>query len=343
MISLLLLFLSVVIASAICSMSEAALLSLSFVRARILVEEKRKNAKELLYLKENLPFTVAAIVMINNAVNIVGSIFVGQRVVQLLGNEWLAVASTLLTIVIIIWAEVIPKTLGQRYKVPISLLMAKPLHYLTWSLRPFIKMIFLLTQPLTKGRTLSKVSEEEIRMMLKLGRDAGTVEMNEEVLCNRVFKLNDVRAIQIMKPIDQIFSLPAHKTLAEVKEEIIRSPYSRIAVYDKDPIDIVGMVQQRELLREMAGGNDKSQVREFMTAPIFVNWYTKADALLEKFQAYNQHLFIVQDADGRNVGVVTMEDVLEELFGEIYDEKDVFHKRFALSKAEQVDQSKRLA
>ncbi len=126
-----------------------------------------------------------------------------------------------------------------------------------------------------------------------------------------------------MKPISQIYALPAGKTLGELRETIINSRFSRIAVYDNDPKDFVGMAQHRVLLREIAKDNYQACVRDFMTDPIFVNWFMKADELLEKFQAYNQHLFIVQDINGKDVGLVTMEDVLEELFGEIYDEKDV--------------------
>jgi len=160
-------------------------------------------------------------------------------------------------------------------------------------------------------------------MMLKLGRAEGTVEMDEELLCNRVFKLNDVKAAQIMKPITQIYALPADQSLGQLKEAIINSRFSRIAVYGKDPSDIVGTVQQRVLLREIAKDNYNQYIKDLMAEPIFVNWFTKADALLEKFQAYQQHLFFVKDNKGSPVGIVTMEDVLEELFGEIYDEKDV--------------------
>ena len=205
-----------------------------------------------------------------------------------------------------------------------SLIFAKPLRFVLWFFRPFVQSLVYISQPLVKGTaTLPKVTEDEIKMMLKLGRAAGTVEMDEEVLCNRVFKLNDLRAFQIMKPIEQIYALSASKTLGELRETIIKSPFSRIAVYDKDPKDFVGMVQQRVLLREIANDNYNTFVRDYMTEPIFVNWFMKADELLEKFQAYNQHLFIVQDTHGQDVGIVTMEDVLEELFGEIYDEKDV--------------------
>lgn len=324
MTTLLVLFVSIILASAICSMSEAAILSLPLVRARILHEEKRPNSKDLLYIKENITYAIASIVIVNNAINIVGSIFIGQQITIRFGNQWLGIASTVLTFSIIVASEIIPKTIGERHKITLSLFFAKPVRMLLWSFRPIVSLILQMTKPFVQDRKLPRVTEDEIKMMLKFARVEGTVEMDEEVLCNRVFKLNDVQAAQIMKPMDQIYALPAHKTLAEVKEDIINSRYSRIAVYDKDPLDIVGTVQHRILLREIAKDNYQACVGDFMQEPIFVNWFTKADALLEKFQAYHQHLFIVQDSKGKDVGLVTMEDVLEELFGEIYDEKDVF-------------------
>ncbi len=324
---LFILFLGVILASGLCSMVEAALLSLSVVRARVLLEQGRRSAKDVVYLKDHIQPTIATIVILNNAINIIGSIYIGQIVSRRFGNEWLGAASALLTFTIIIMAEIIPKTVGEQHKVAISLIAARPLRFVVWLLHPLVSLMVRLARPFLRGQTLPKVTEDEIRMMLRLGRDAGTVELDEETLCNRVFKLNDLKALQIMKPIEQIFSLPAEKSLGELRETIIDSPYSRIAVYDQDPRDFVGIVRHRVLLREIARDNDQARVRDFMHPPIFVNWFTKADELLEKFQAYHQHLFIVQDAEGRDVGLVTMEDVLEELFGEIYDEKDVRPRR----------------
>ncbi len=308
-------------------MVEAAILSLPLIRARIMAEEKRAHARDLLFLKENISMTIATIVILNNSVNIIGSIFIGQQIALMFGRQWLGVASSVLTFLIIVVGEVIPKTIGERYKRWISLAFAQPVHILVWVLKPVVLLLSFLTRPFTDNRGRPKVTEDEIKMMLRLGRDAGTVEMDEAVLCDRVFRLNDRRAFQIMKPIDQIFAMPADTTLGEIREEIIRARFSRWAVYDRDPRDFVGMVQHRILLREIARGNDRARVRDFMTVPIYVNWFTKADELLAKFQAYHQHLFIVQDIHGRDVGLVTMEDVLEELFGEIYDEKDIKPRR----------------
>ena len=159
--------------------------------------------------------------------------------------------------------------------------------------------------------------------MLKLGKDSGTVESDEELLINKVFRLNDLRAINIMKPIKDVYMLPASQSLAQAKERIIMSPYNRMIVYEGDRGKIVCTVQHRVLLRELAKNNHESKVADWMLKPIFVNQMMKADVLMERFQNFHQHLFIVQDNLGHDIGVVTMEDVLEELFGEIYDEKDI--------------------
>lgn len=329
MVSLFVLIAVVILASSALSMVEAAILSLPLIRARLLYQEKRRNSKALLDIKEDIHTTIAAIVIVSNAISIVGSIFIGEKVSSLFGDDWLGLFAFCLTILVIIFGEVIPKTIGERYKAKLSLFFAPAIRTIVFILRPTVKLILMLEKPLTRNLGVSpmpKVTEEEIRMMLQLGRDAGTVEMDEEQLCNRVFKLNDTRAAQIMRPISEIITLPADQTLGELRNEIVNCPYSRIAVHDKDPKDFVGMVQHRTLLREIANDNYNARVRDFMTQPIFVNAQTRADHLLEMFQRHNQHLFIVQDANGRDVGLVTMEDVLEELFGEIYDEKDIHHR-----------------
>ena len=322
MLNLIVLVIGILLTSGLCSMTEAAILSLPLVKARILFDQKKKGAKDLLIIKENIHLAIATIVVLNNSINIIGSIFVGQWASRLFGNELLGVSSAVLTFLIIVISEVIPKTIGEHYKVRISLSGAKTLRVIIWFLRPLIQILIMATGVARKKSTGPKVTEEEIKAMLRLGRDAGTVEVDEEKLCNKVFKLNDLRASHIMKPIDQIYALPANMSLTEIRDSILNSKHSRIAVYDKDVSKIVGIAQQRILLREIAKDNYEAKIKDFMTRPIFVNENEKADDLLSKFQAYHQHLFIVQDKEGRNVGIVSMEDVLEELFGEIYDERD---------------------
>ena len=322
MINLFILLISVLFISGLCSMTEAAILSVPLVKARILFDQKRKGSKDLLFIKENINIAIAAIVVLNNSVNIIGSIFVGRHALSIFGNEWLGIVSAVITFLIIVISEVIPKTIGEHYKVSVSLASAKALRFLIWILRPFVNILIVTTNIFRSGSNVPKVTEEEIKAMLRLGRDIGTVEVDEENLCNKVFKLNDLRAIHIMKPIDQIYALSSDQKLIEAKDSILNSQYSRIAVYEKDVLNIVGICQQRLLLKEIAKDNYEGTLKDFTSRPIFVNENEKADDLLSKFQAYHQHLFIVRDKSGKNIGIVSMEDVLEELFGEIYDERD---------------------
>lgn len=325
MFSLIVFVFFIVSLSFLCSLSEAAILSVPHLRSRILVEQKRHGSRDLLYLKENMAMAVASLVIVSNCVNIVGSMFIGQQITLRYGNHWLGLISAILTFLIIFIGEVIPKAIGEHFKTPVALIVAKPVRLLLGILRPLVKASTLVVK-FFGGRKSPRVTEEEIKMMLKIGRDAGTVEMDEAELCNRVFHLNDLRASQVMKPIRQAYMLPADKTLQELKDKIVTSPYSRIIVYEKNTSNIVGIVQHRILLREMSKDNLKSKIKAWMLKPIFVHHMMKTDALMEKFQSLHQHLFIVRDNAGKNIGLVSMEDVLEELFGEIYDEKDIRFK-----------------
>ena len=313
-------------------MTEAAILSVPLLRVRIMVEQKRAGARDLLYVKENIALAVASLVIINNSVNIMGSMFIGQQVSMRYGDHWLGIASGLVTFLIILLGEVIPKAIGERFKNPISLLVAKVVRILTEALRPFVMGAASVLKLWSPDAKSSKVTEEEIKMMIKIGRDAGTVETDEAELCDRVFRLKDIKALNVMKPLREAYMLPSDITLTELKDKIIASPYNRIVVYDKNPAQIVGIVQHRVLLREIAKANENSKIDQWMLKPIFVNQMMKLDALMEKFQTFHQHLFIVKDNLGKNIGMVTMEDVLEELFGEIYDEKDIRFKHFTKGK-----------
>ena len=324
MLTILFLIVVVLITSGLCSMVEAAILSLSHVRARVLLEEKRRSASDVVKVKEDIHTAVATIVILNNAVNIVGSIFVGQCVSHRFGGEWLGIFSAALTFGIIVMSEIIPKTIGEQHKVTVSLASAKILRMFMLVFRPFILVIVFFLKPLRKGTGKPHVTEREIKTMLRIGRDSGTIEVDEETLINRVFKLNDLRASQMMKPIEKICALDQERTLQEAKDDIVNAPYSRLVVHKgDDACTVVGVCQHRILLREIALDHYSAQVKDFMSRPIFVNENERADNLLEKFRFYHQHLFFVRDKAKHIIGILTMEDVLEELFGEIYDEKDV--------------------
>ena len=323
MISLIILVFFVLLASGIFSMLEAAILSMPFLRIKMLVKEGRYGSKTLLQIKEHIHKYIATIVVLNNSINIIGSIFVAHKVTVLFGDRWLGVASGCLTFLIIVLAEIIPKTIGERFRIPVSLAGAKPLKTVTFFLYPLVSIITLIPSMIVRATRIPKITEDEIKTLVRMARDSGEVELDEEVLISRVFRLNDLKASQMMTSRDRIYAVSSSRTLGELKKEIMDSPHSRIVVYGRSLDHIVGIAQQRKLLKEIANDRESERVDNFMVQPIFVREYTRADYLLERFRLYHQHLFIVQDKRKKTLGIITMEDVLEELFGEIYDEKDV--------------------
>ncbi|NEQ97325.1 MAG: HlyC/CorC family transporter [Cyanothece sp. SIO2G6] len=322
MVQLIFVVLAVILGSAVCSGIETALLSVPMMRVRQLAQTQKPAAIALLAIREKISRPIASIVILNNVFNIVGSIVVGQVTASQLGDAALGIVSGVLTFLIIIFAEIVPKTLGERFAEPISLTVAFPLRTLTTILSPFIWVVEKVTAPITKGRTMPITNEAEIQFLAKIGRQEGIIEADEAELIQRVFHLNDVTAADLMTPRVALTALKGDRTLAEAKAEIISSPHSRIVIY-KDAIDeIVGIALKDNLLTALIDDQGEQPIVNLTRRVQFVPESIRADRLLHQFQATREHLVIVSDEYGGVSGVVTLEDVLEELIDEIVDETD---------------------
>ncbi|MEM7343858.1 MAG: hemolysin family protein [Chloroflexota bacterium] len=323
MIQLILAVLAVLIASGLCSGTEAALFSIPIIRVRQLVESQERGASSLLRIRENMNRPIASIVILNNIDNIVGRIVVGGIASTVLGDTWLGVFSAILTFLVIIFSEIIPKTLGEQYAERISLLTARPVLGLTYILTPLVWLVEKITAPITKGKPISPTTDEaEIRLLAKIGRDEGIIEPEESEMIQRVFHLNDVTAAEIMTPRVAMTHFQGNSILGMVKEAIIESPHSRIIITDKSPDDVLGVVQKNVLLTALVQQKETQLLSIFAKPVPVVLETTRADKLLSQFQQSRQHLAIVHDKFGGVAGVITLEDVLETLTGEIVDETD---------------------
>jgi CBS domain containing-hemolysin-like protein len=312
----------VLIASGLCSGSEAALFSIPIIRARQLAQTNRPAAVTLLKIQENLSRPIATIVVLNNIANIVGSIMVGRIAANVLGDQWLGAFSGALTFLVIMFSEIIPKTIGERYAEKISLLVARPVWVLAHLMSPFIWVIEQLTAPLTQGARRPITNENEIALLATLGRREGVIEEDESEMILQVFKLNDLTAEDLMTPRVSMSYLHKDVTLGEAKEQVIAVPHSRLIVIGDSIDDVVGVAYKDELLAAMVGGNYDQAVADFAHEAHFVPESVRADNLLREFQKTRQHLAVVVDEYGGVAGVVTLEDVLEVITGEIVDETD---------------------
>jgi CBS domain containing-hemolysin-like protein len=314
----------VLVSSGLCSGTEAALFSVPIISVRRLAEEKRRGAKPLLQIRGNMSRPIATVVILNNIANIVGSITVGGIAASVLGDAWVGVFSAVLTFLVIVFSEIIPKTLGERYCMPIALAAARPVQILTFLMTPIVWLIEHLTAPITKGQVIPTTNEAEIRMLAAIGGQEGIIEQDESEMIQRVFRMNDLTAGDLMTPRVAMTSLSESDTLAEAQEAIIESPHSRIVVVGDSPDDVKGMAFKSRLLIALIEARNDRRVADFVHETHFVPQYVRADRLLLMFQESRRHLAVVIDEFGGVAGVVSLEDVLETLTGEIVDETDHF-------------------
>ncbi len=308
--------------SAFCSFTETVLLSISEIKVKQWAQSKKMTALALLKIKKKMTRPIATIVILNNIFNIVGSIMIGSLATEILGDTWLGVFSGLLTFLIIIFAEILPKTIGQKYAENFALFLALPVQFLTLILTPLVWLMEKITEPLTQGKVLPTTNEMEIILLTSIGSNEGVIEADEAEMINRVFHLNDLSAADLMTPRIIITYLKGDSILKECQDFIIKSEHSRILIVQDSIDDVIGIGFKNELLTAIIQGRQEEKVANLVRGANFVPETIRADHLLKHFQEIHQHLMVVIDEYGGVSGVVTLEDVLEVLTGDIVDETD---------------------
>ncbi|NOK62081.1 MAG: HlyC/CorC family transporter [Chloroflexi bacterium AL-W] len=322
MFELVLAMLIVIVGSALCSGSEAALFSVPLVKAQQLAQSNGPSGKILLHIRKNMSRPIATIVILNNIFNIVGSIAVGIIAANVLGDLWVGLISGILTFLVIICAEIVPKTVGERYSAPIALFVARPIATLTALMFPLVWLVEQIVSPITRGPPRPSTNEAEIKLLTQIGQREEIIEIDEADMIQRVFRLNDVTAADVMTPRVSLTFLWGNKTLAQTHQEIVESQHSRIIVFGTSVDDVVGIVHKHQLLVELLKGNAEQTIASLARQAQFVPELVRADKLLATFRTTRQHIAVVVDSFGGTAGIVTLEDVLEELTGEIVDETD---------------------
>ncbi|HAA28094.1 MAG TPA: HlyC/CorC family transporter [Cyanobacteria bacterium UBA8553] len=322
MFNLLISVLIVLLGSATCSSTEAALFSVSVIKVRQMAQSNSPSAIALLAIREKMNRPIATLVILNNLFNIVGSIVIGTTAASVLGDNWLGLFSAILTFLIIIFGEIIPKTLGERYAERLAILFALPITGLTFLFTPVVWVMEKITEPLTNGNKQPTTNEAEIQLLTNIGREEGIIEDDEAEMIQRVFRLNDLTAADLMTPRIAVTYLYGELTLAECKQQIIFSQHTRVLVVEDSIDKVIGIALKHELLSAMLEGKQAQKVATVTREARFVPEVVRADRLLKTFQENREHLLVVVDEYGGVAGVVTLEDVLEILTGEIVDETD---------------------
>ncbi|HET9846441.1 MAG TPA: hemolysin family protein, partial [Nitrospira sp.] len=240
-------------------------------------------------------------------------------------DDTIAVVVGLLTFVLLVSVDVIPKTLAAKFSVPVTLNMAYPVYGVQLVLKPILALMVPFIHRLTggKGLTLPLVTEEELKIMLDEGGKTGAIEVEKVKMIKNVFQLKDITAEDAMTPRLYVFSLDGNLRLKEAQELLYNSKYSRIPVYDGTLDNITGILYKSRALTELAKNQTDAKLKEIAYPPIFVPAGKTADDLMKQFQQEKRHMAVVVNEFGGVMGIVTLEDLLEEVVGEIMDETDI--------------------
>ncbi|MBH16108.1 MAG: hypothetical protein CME30_02345 [Gemmatimonadetes bacterium] len=313
------------ILSALLSAAESATLIIHPSQLRTLEDEGFRGSTSLATLKEEPEQMKSSILFLNT---ILDGLVVGFSVIIGAFNSGIAGGFTgliLSTLVVVILCEILPRLIGKEKPIRIALRMAKPMLHLQRRLDFFASPArsFLLGF-LTRGENPESTQEERsVRELTQLGKREGLVGEEEHLLVERAFHLDELTAWEIMTPRVDIFAWPDSLCLKDIIDELITVPYSRVPVFGKTTDDITGILYIREAYQTYVAGMTNLTLAELSRDPFFVPGSLPLNSLLRQFQSRRIHMGIIADEFGGTDGLVTLEDILEELVGEIEDETDI--------------------
>ncbi len=322
MLQLSLLIVGFVLLSGTMSLVDAAMLSVSRAEIEELVIRKLWGAAALKKLSRHMTRAVIVIVIFSNLVNVLGPILVGEHAINLFGSDIIGAITALLTFSTIIFSEIVPKSLGRHYAPGVARTVAPFLLAFVYILYPVVILLeWFVGRMKGSGRRVVG-TEDQIRALTRIGRMAGHIHAYEGHIVQRAFVLNDKTAGDVMTPSDNMVFLSDKTTVRDAAELVFKHTYSRLPVVGRDLDDVLGVVMTRNVLTALAEGKDNASVTTIMTNLQNVDIGMSADQLLLFLRRKRTHMAIVKK-DLKTVGLVTLEDVLEELVGEIEDEEDI--------------------
>jgi CBS domain containing-hemolysin-like protein len=315
-----------VVFGSVLAMAEASISRMSRVRALALEDEGRRNAPLLVRIETDPPRYLNSIYLWVMFAQNGSAILVAILAERYLGSVWITILSVLFTLVYFVVVEAMSKTFGILHSDRVALALAPVVYGLSRILALPTRALIGLANILLPGRGLKEgpfVTEEEIRSMAEVGSEEGAIEEEEKDLIHSIFEFGDTVVREVMTPRPDVISIEVSEPLDQVLDMVVRHGYSRIPVYRQTQDDIVGIVYAKDVLREMHALGDRARpLAELIRKPRFVPESKKVSDLLRDMQREKFHVAIVVDEYGGFAGLVTLEDLLEEIVGEIVDEYD---------------------
>ena len=315
--------------AAITAAAEISIISASRLRLRRLASEGSRRAAIILKILETPERFFSTILVSNNVVNTLTAVLITAIVIRFMGQGgWEVVASTIVAALLIIIFEVTAKTIAANYSERMSLYLARPMRLLIKLFSPLVigfEVIINAILKVLRAKTLAKaslVTDEEIRAMIKIGQEEGSLQKEKYSMITKVYALHDAVVKAVMTPRKDIFSISAAANIDDILARVLESGYSRIPVYTDNPDNISGIINMKDLLM-LSSNRELVVLQDIIYPPTIVNESKKVTELLKEFQKGHTHIAIVVDNQSKVQGIITLEDLVEEIVGEIEDEYDV--------------------
>lgn len=302
------------------SSAETALFSISRAKARHIAKERGLTNTLIKRMKDDPHRLLSTILIGNNLVNVAAAALATSVTIELVASNAVGIATGIMTALILIFGEIIPKSVATRNNILIAKLVILPLHWLSILFSPIIFLLNFIPRLTRKVQRKSRVTEEELMTFVEVVEEEGGIEEEEKELIHNIFEFDDTSASEIMTPRADMFVINVDEELDV--EAIIRSGFSRIPVIEEDIDHVIGILNIKDLFMHQITSAKEIEVRQVMSEPYFVPENKKLDHLLQEFKRRKQHLAIVVDEHGGVSGLITLEDALEEIVGEIIDETD---------------------
>jgi magnesium and cobalt exporter, CNNM family len=324
--TLLLIYLSIAIGvSFLCSVLEAVLLSVTpgFVESQL--EPKPRRGRVLKEVKENLDKSISSILILNTFAHTMGAAGVGAQAAKVFGVRWETLIALVLTLVILYFSEIIPKTLGATYWKQLALPAAQVIKWLVKLLYPLVWVSARLTDLFSKGGgDPTSISRDELAALAKLGTRHGSLGTHEGVLLENILHLRQTRTAEILTPRTVVSALDVSLTVSEAMAQVKEVRFTRLPVFENNLDEVVGLVLRPRILEAVLDEGGDDPLTEYLTPIYRVSAELPVLTLLDVFIRRREHLFLVEDEYGQTAGIVTLEDAIETLLGrEIMDESDI--------------------
>ena len=328
--------------SFICSTLESVILTVTHSHIGTLLKTNHRSGKLLQNLKDDINRPLAAILTLNTVAHTVGAAGVGAQALKVFGSDSVAITSVILTFCILVFSEIIPKTIGAIYWKKLAAPSAYTIRLLIFLTLPFVWLSKALSATMTPNEDeLKKVSREEISAMAEMGEDEGSIDEHESDIIDNLFRLKEMNVDEILTPRSVIFALEDNQTVGQVMDEHEDINFSRIPIFHENIDEIISIVYKDTLLETMTDDYFEKTMAEIADPVDWVYEEQTVEAVLNKFTKTRSHMFIVKDESGGTTGIVTLEDCIETLLGvEIMDVSDEVADMRALAK-DQLRQKRR--